>query len=134
MKGRIVGITGGASGIGLSTAKLLASRGAKISIADNCPPGHLEEALIEIRAMAHSEDDVTTYHCDVSKADQVCAWLEATTVRWGRLDHVANVAGVWSKSRIDEVKEEDWDKVIDTNLKVSYNRFVNEWMRVRNRC
>lgn len=125
MKGRIVAITGGASGIGLSTAKLLASRGARISIADICQPKHLEKALAEVRAQAHGENDVMTHQCDVSRADQVRTWLNGTKRLWGRVDHVANVAGVWSRASIGNIEESDWDRVYNVNLKVRHNGIVH---------
>ncbi|KAM0714531.1 hypothetical protein Q7P37_009827 [Cladosporium fusiforme] len=116
MEGKVVAITGGASGIGLSTAKLLASRGAKVSIADIREQKDFDEAVASIQESACQEDDVLKCKCDVRDVHQVSAWLKATVDKWGRLDHVASVAGVWQSSKIDELEEKAWEFVIGVNL------------------
>lgn len=118
MEERVVAITGGASGIGLSTAKLIASKGAKVSVADVCDQKELDRALASIQESAQNKSDVMTCRCDVSVAKQVTEWLEATKKKWGRIDHVVNAAGVWSESEIGKIKKVDWDRIIAVNLEV----------------
>ncbi len=95
LSGKVIAITGGASGIGRCTAILAASLGAKVSIADLSQEG-LDAVAKEIKSTGHG--DVFTMTIDVRKASTVDTWI-AETVKWGgRLDGAANLAGVIGKS------------------------------------
>ncbi|KAH7119863.1 hypothetical protein B0J11DRAFT_590902 [Dendryphion nanum] len=113
---KVIAITGGASGIGLETAKLLSSRGAKVSIAD-VQEGPLQEAAASIQSAG---GEVFTFKVDVRDRKQVDAWITATVSHYGKLDGAANVAGVTGRSigvkTVDELEDDDWDFVIGVNL------------------
>ena len=114
--GKVIAITGGASGIGLETAKLLSSRGAKVSIAD-VQDEPLQEAANALRSTG---GEVFTYKLDVRDRKQVDGWIDATQKHFGRLDAAANCAGVTGRSigvkTADELEDDDWQFVIDVNL------------------
>lgn len=117
MAGKVIAITGGASGIGLATAKLLASRGASLSLADVS-----EEGLNAALKMIRSEHDIEimTVALDVRKPEHVNAWIKETVSRFGKLDGAANIAGVIPKNigqgGIAEVEDEEWAFIIGVNL------------------
>jgi NAD(P)-dependent dehydrogenase (short-subunit alcohol dehydrogenase family) len=93
MQGKVIVITGGASGMGLETAKLLAKKGAKVSIAD-VQEGPLKEAVAEIEKNGGT---VMGTVVDVRKRDQVENWIKKTVEAYGKLDGAANLAGVIGK-------------------------------------
>lgn len=114
MEGKVIAITGGASGIGLATAKLLASRGAKLSIAD-VQENALQEAASAIKSAGHG--DVHTCVVDVRKAESVEAWVKQVVDKFGQLDCCANIAGVFRAGSSIEVEDENtWDFMISVNL------------------
>lgn len=119
MEGKIVAITGGASGIGLSLAKLLASRGAKLSIAD-VSQANLDKAENAIKEAAGGAREILIRQCDVRDFSQVQKWLQDTVDKYGKLDCAANLAGVISKKGavfVEDQEDDDWDFIMDVNLK-----------------
>jgi NAD(P)-dependent dehydrogenase (short-subunit alcohol dehydrogenase family) len=116
MKDKVIVITGAASGIGLETARLLASKGAKLSLAD------LQEIpLKELEAeLKQAGTQVTAHIVDIRDRKAVEAWIAATISQFGKLDGAANLAGVIGKQsnavEIADVDDDDWDFVMDVNV------------------
>lgn len=115
-EGKVIAITGAASGIGLSTAHLLASRGAKLSLADIT-----SDALKRNAEEISKQYNVEVHHqvVDVRDYDQVESWTKATVEKFGKLDGAANLAGVIPKTLgvqgLDEQDFEQWNFVMDVN-------------------
>lgn len=112
-------ITGGASGIGLSLAKLLASRGAKLSVAD-VSQENLDKVENTIKEAAGASSEVLVRKCDVRDSSQVQKWLHDTVEKYGKLDCAANMAGMISKKGavfVEDQEDDDWDFIMDVNLK-----------------
>lgn len=110
-----IGITGGASGIGLATAQLLASRGAIVSLADTNQAG-LEEAIKTLSTSGSRRHTSTVL--DVRSSKAVDAWISQIVTDHGRLDGAANVAGVHKNDKrlVDET-DEGYDLNMDVNAK-----------------
>ncbi|KAI4278099.1 MAG: hypothetical protein L6R38_005316 [Xanthoria sp. 2 TBL-2021] len=122
-KGKVIAITGGASGIGQATAQLLATRGATVSIADV-----QQEALTTTAdsiKKATPDAKVLTKIVDVTSSQQVDAWIQETVSQFGKIDGAANLAGITGKSAnstlVGDVEEDDFDKIIAVNVKGLFN-------------
>lgn len=115
-EGKVIAITGSASGMGLATAFYLARRGASLSLADN-QEHRLNEAAKSIREECPLIDLVTKA-LDVRKSEDVDQWITETVAEFGRLDGAVNLAGVFSPKNdgIADMKNNDWDFVIGINL------------------
>ena len=114
--GKVIAITGGASGIGLATSKLLASRGARISIADLHPE---LDNVAKLISDSTGNSDVMAVKVDIRDTASVKSWIEQTVAKFGRLDGAANIAGVFGASDDKTVAEEDeknWQFMLDVNL------------------
>ncbi|KAK5104846.1 hypothetical protein LTR62_002779 [Meristemomyces frigidus] len=112
---KTIAITGGASGIGLALAKLLAKRGAKLSIAD-VSEQNLTKAASLLHEHSSSPDNVLTTQCDVRDYSAVQAWLKSTVDKFGGIDGAANLAGVFGRAELKDLERELWDFVIGVNL------------------
>ncbi|KXJ96202.1 BcABA4 [Microdochium bolleyi] len=116
--GKVIALTGGASGIGLATAKLLAEQGARVSIAD-VQTAALDSAKATIQQNT-SGAEVLIATVDVRDYSQVEAWITSTVEKFGQLNGAANLAGVfsktWSLKPIQELSFEDWEFVLGVNL------------------
>jgi NAD(P)-dependent dehydrogenase (short-subunit alcohol dehydrogenase family) len=108
---RVAIITGAASGIGLASARQLASEGAKVLLADRSPRG--EQAAADLRAQGHDARFLAT---DVSDELQVATLVEAAVAAWGRLDVMVANAGISGRGVTDKTALSDWERVLAVNL------------------
>lgn len=118
LEGKVIAVTGAASGIGLATARLLASRGVKVSISD-VREDALQTAVATIQDGASPSAEIFSQVVDVTKRGEVEAWLGATVDKFGKLHGAANVAGIFDKMPGQTVQEHDderWHKILDVNL------------------
>ncbi|WRX23795.1 hypothetical protein QQP08_016282 [Theobroma cacao] len=111
LQGKVAAITGGASGIGASTARLFHENGAKVVIAD------IQDSLGQ--ALADKLGENASYiHCDVSNEDDISNLVDTAIVKHGKLDIMYNNAGVLDRpfSSILETTKWDLDFVVGVNL------------------
>jgi len=111
IKGKVVVITGASSGLGEATARALAKDGAKLVLGAR----RIERLQALARELAlGGEAAVKT---DVTRYEQVSHLVEHAVRMHGRIDVILNNAGVMPHSPLERLKVEDWDRMIDVNLK-----------------
>ena len=110
---RVAIVTGAGRGIGAATARRLAAEGAHVALVD------LDQGVADAMARTINADGgtATGYACDVSVAAGVDALVDAVAHDAGRLDVVVNNAGLTRDRMLFKMTEDDWDAVIDVNLK-----------------
>ena len=113
IKGKVVAITGASSGIGEATAIMLASQGAKVILGAR-RKDRLEDLVSRINASGGEAAYLLT---DIKKHDDLVQLVNLAIETFGRLDVMVNNAGISHLSRIDDLQIEDWEEMIDVNLK-----------------
>jgi NAD(P)-dependent dehydrogenase (short-subunit alcohol dehydrogenase family) len=110
LKGKNCIVTGGSSGIGAAAVRRFIAEGAEVLIADI--------AIDDARALSDELGDaVSAIRCDVRVESDVQAVAEAAYGRWDRVDVLVNNAGSELNRAYDETTEEEWDRVLNTDLK-----------------
>ncbi|HWO63854.1 MAG TPA: SDR family oxidoreductase [Umezawaea sp.] len=113
IKGKVVVITGASKGIGEATALRLADHGAKVVLGARRPDQL--EALAE--RIAASGGEAVWASTDVRRREDVAALVGLACERYGSLDVLVNNAGVMPVSPLDELRVDDWDAMVDVNVK-----------------
>ena len=113
LAGRVALVTGGTRGIGLAIARLLADDGASVVVSGR-DPGRLESAAKELEALGASALAVAA---DAGKREDADRLVEATRERFGRIDVLVNNAGITRDQLLVRMKDDDWDQVMETNLR-----------------
>ena len=111
LSGRVAVVTGANTGIGRALAVALAGAGADVALVGRTPA---EETATQIRMAGHR---ATIIGADLSTIDPVQEVVDRTIAELGGLDILVNNAGIIRRADALEFSEEDWDAVIDTNLK-----------------
>lgn len=117
LKGRVAIVTGGAQGIGKSIATHLAQAGANVVIADVAE----EMAKSTAKEISQKGSEAISMVVDVSNLSSVEEMVKKTLDKFGRIDILINNAGVTRDALVMRMKEEDWDLVLDINLKGAFN-------------
>lgn len=113
IQGKVVLITGGGTGLGAETARFLASKGAVVAVAGR-RRNKLDEVVSQI---TNAGGRAGAYQLDVVRKEQVKAVVDAVIADFGRLDVLVNNAGLMPIRPMAEVNTEEWDAMIDINIK-----------------
>lgn len=107
-------VTGASRGIGRGIALALAKQGADVAVNYYSNQGEAERVVSEIKAMGR---DSFAVQADVSNKDSVAKMFEEIKAKWGKLDILVNNAGIVQFAAFEELTEEQWNAVLNTNLK-----------------
>jgi len=118
LSGQVALVTGASRGIGRQIALNLATAGAKVAINYNASADAAEAVVSEIAAAG---GEAAAWQADVSKLDQATALVENVLAKFGRLDILVNNAGITRDTLLMRMSEEDWDRVLEVNLKGYFN-------------
>ncbi len=113
IKDKVAIVTGASSGIGYATALALSKAGAKVAIGAR-RTNRLEKLQNEI---TKNGGDVLSHKLDVTKKSECDSFVEATIKKWGSVDILVNNAGLMPLSFVKNLKVEEWDQMIDVNIK-----------------
>jgi len=120
LKGKVAIITGGAQGIGFATAEKFLAEGAVVAVADVRREA-VDAAVRELVEGGAHPGHVEGHVVDVTRRDQIDAMVEAVKTRHGRIDVLVNNAGITMDARLVKMTDEQFDRVIEVNLKGTYN-------------
>ena len=113
LEGKVALVTGGAMGIGKTTALVFAREGARVVVVDIVTEGGEET----VQLIKEAGGDALFVKCDVTNAKDVEAMVIKAVDTYGRLDCAFNNAGIAIPGTTVECSEEDWDRVLSVNLK-----------------
>ena len=132
LAGKVALVTGASRGIGKAIACKLAREGAKVIINYNGSKEKAEAVKSEIEAAGGQAE---VYQCDVSDYTACETFIQTVIKEEGSLDILVNNAGITKDGLLMKMSEEDFDKVLDTNLKGAFNtiRFASRQM-LRQKC
>jgi 3-oxoacyl-[acyl-carrier protein] reductase len=117
LKGKVALVTGAAQGIGKAVAFMLARHGADVIVADV----NLEKAAETVREVEATGRAAMAVKVDVTRLSDVEQMVESAIGRFGKIDILINNAGIARDKLVLRMTEEDWDAVLDVNLKGTFN-------------
>ncbi len=117
VKDKVVIITGGGSGIGKETGLLFAREGAKVVVADVNEKAGAET----VDTIKNAGGEALFAKLDVSNREQTKQVVKDTIAKYGRIDVLINNAGIIQDALVIKMTEDQWDKVININLKGPFN-------------
>lgn len=134
LKGQVALVTGGTAGIGKAIALLFAETGADVIIFGTNAE-RAEKTVSELKAAGAGK--AASFLVNVAKTQEVEQAMEKILAEFGKVDILVNNAGITKDNLLMKMSEEDWDLVIDTNLKSAYNTckaLVRPMMKARSGC
>jgi len=115
-EGKVAIVTGGAQGIGAAIAQRLAAEGAAVAVADLTA----ERGQETVEAIAKDGGRAVAYGADVSKTEDVRTLVAAVAAEFGKIDVLVNNAGITRDNLLFKMTDEDWDAVINVNLRSAF--------------
>lgn len=113
LSGKVALVTGASQGIGLQIALALGNRGAKVA----CVARNAEKLAETVKAITEAGGQAEAFPCDVTSRESVDQLIDKIADDWGKLDILVNNAGVTRDNLLPRMTDEEWDTVINTNLR-----------------
>lgn len=122
LEGKVAVITGGARGLGQAMAELFVREGAKVVAAD-------------MGELAYQNDSVEGYKLNVTSSEECKKFFDYVVEKYGQIDVLVNNAGITKDSMTRKMSDEQWDAVINVNLKGVFNltRYIGPYMQAQHR-
>jgi 3-oxoacyl-[acyl-carrier protein] reductase len=117
LKNRVAIVTGAARGIGKAIALTFVREGAKVALVD------LDRDQLDLLKdeISKNKGEALSLPCDITQSPQVKEMVNQVWEAFGRVDILVNNAGIIRRGTIETITEEDWDRVIEVNLKGTFN-------------
>src|SRR4030095_11381935 len=117
LTGKVSIITGAAQGIGRATAIKFAKEGAKVAVCD------INLVMIDetVKLIRDAGGEAAGFRVDVTDKESIAKMVEGVMAKWGRVDTLVNNAGIVQDAQFKKMSEDQFDRVIDVNLKGVYN-------------
>jgi 3-oxoacyl-[acyl-carrier protein] reductase len=117
LTGKVSIITGAGQGIGRATAVKFAKEGAKVAVCDI----NMTTVDETVRLVRDAGGEAAGFRVDVTDKDSIAEMVEGVMAKWGRVDTLVNNAGIVQDAQFKKMSEDQFDRVIDVNLKGVYN-------------
>ena len=116
LKGQVALVTGASRGLGQAIAVALGRAGAKVA----CVARNREKLEQTVATINEAGGTAAWFECDVSSSESVKQVVDAVVEKWERLDILVNNAGITRDTLIPRMQDEQWDEVINTNLRGAF--------------
>jgi len=116
LKDKVAIITGASRGVGKATALVFAELGAKVTVASR----NMESLESLILQNPEKKKNLFPIRVDITQREQIQNMVDQTIERYGRIDILINNAGIFVPANPEDITEEEWDRIINTNLKGAF--------------
>ena len=116
LKDKVAIVTGGAKGIGAGICEVFCQEGARCFVVDKDKKG----MDARVKALRANGGEASGVPCDITQSDQVRTMIGKVVAEGGRIDVLVNNAGYHISKGVEEMSEEEWDFLLDTNLKSQF--------------
>ena len=117
LSGKVSIITGAGQGIGRATALKFAKEGAKVAVCDI----NLDSVQQTVELVESAGGEAIGFRVDVTDKESITSMVDGVMAKWGRVDTLVNNAGIVQDAQFKKMSEDQFDRVIDVNLKGVYN-------------